>query len=74
MSCAQPLNVVQKQNGLRFTALRGIAVNDLYLTSQGIYVSTTLLGAQTAAESAPVPTNPCIVIKTELLEERVIFE
>ena len=30
MSCAQPLNVVQKQNGLRFTALRGIAVNDLY--------------------------------------------
>lgn len=29
MSFAQPLNTVQEQNGLRFTALRGIAVNDL---------------------------------------------
>lgn len=47
MSFAQPLNIVQEQNGLRFTALRGIAVNDLYAlewTIENISGENRLLG------------------------------
>lgn len=51
-----------------------IAVNELYLTDSCIYVSTSLLGPGSGGDQGDTPTNPCIVIKTEYLDETVIFE
>ena len=51
-----------------------IAVNELYLTDNAIYVSTTLLGPDASDKSSGNPSYPCIVIKTEYLDKTVIFE
>ena len=51
-----------------------IAVNELYLTDNAIYVSTSLLGPETAPKNNGSPSYPCIVIKTEYLDKTVIFE
>lgn len=51
-----------------------IAVNELYLTDTAIYVNTSLLGPEGSVESENAPSYPCIVIKTEYLDETVIFE
>ncbi|MCM1043886.1 MAG: protease complex subunit PrcB family protein [Candidatus Gastranaerophilales bacterium] len=51
-----------------------IAVNELYLTDNAIYVNTTLLGPDASDKSNPSPSYPYIVIKTEYLDETVIFE
>lgn len=51
-----------------------ISVNELYLTDNAIYVSTSLLGPDTAPRSNGTPSYPCIVIKTEYLDKTVIFE
>lgn len=51
-----------------------IAVNELYLTENAIYVNTSLLGPKAAGENGRSPTTPYIVIKTEYLDSTVIFE
>lgn len=51
-----------------------IAVNELYLTDSAIYVNTSLLGPEASEKSSQTPTYPLIVIKTEKLQEPVIFE
>lgn len=51
-----------------------IVVEELYLTEDNIYVSTSLLGPDPADHPSQMPTYPKIVIKTELLEQPVIFE
>ena len=51
-----------------------ICVNELYLTDNAVYVSTSLLGPDTAPQSNGTPSYPCIVIKTEYLDKTVIFE
>lgn len=51
-----------------------IAVNELYLTDNAIYVNTTLLGPDVSDKNNPSPSYPYIVIKTEYLDETVIFE
>lgn len=51
-----------------------IAVNELYLTDNAIYVSTSLLGPDASEKSNKTPSYPYIVIKTEFLEQTVIFE
>lgn len=51
-----------------------IAVDELYLTQENICAATTLLGPKTTDKSRQVPSYPYIVIKTEFLEQAVIFE
>ena len=51
-----------------------IAVNELYLTDNAVYVSATLLGPEASEKSNQPPSYPYIVMKTEYLEETVIFE
>lgn len=51
-----------------------IAVNELYLTENAVYVNTSLLGPNAAGQNDRTPTTPYIVIKTEYLDSTVIFE
>lgn len=60
--------------GEQTTGGYGIAVNNLYLTDNAIYVSTTLLGPDASEKANKTPSFPYIVIKTEFLDSTVIFE
>jgi hypothetical protein len=51
-----------------------IAVNKLYLGDNAVYVNTSLLGPDAEQRSNATPSYPYIVIKTEFLEETVIFQ
>lgn len=51
-----------------------IAVNELYLTDNAVYVNTSLLGPEVSEKSNPTPSYPYIVIKTEYLDKTVMFE
>lgn len=51
-----------------------IAVEELYLTDSNIYVNTSLLGPDAAEKNNKTPSYPYIVLKTEFLEQTVIFE
>ncbi|MBR1853150.1 MAG: protease complex subunit PrcB family protein [Lachnospiraceae bacterium] len=52
-----------------------IAVNDLYLTEDNIYVNTTLLGPDAADnKGAKAPSYPYIVLKMDYLDKPVVFE
>ncbi len=51
-----------------------IAVEELYLTDSNICVDTSLLGPEASEKSNRVPSYPYIVLRTEFLEETVIFE
>lgn len=60
--------------GQQETGGYSIAVNELYLTDNAVYVSTSLLGPDASEKSNKTPSYPYIVIKTEFLEQTVIFE
>jgi len=60
--------------GTQQTGGYSIAVNELYLTDNAVYVNTSLLGPDASEKNKQNPSCPYIVIKTELLEETVIFE
>ena len=60
--------------GQQQTGGYSIAVNALYLTDNAIYVNTSLLGPDASEKNKQEPSWPYIVIKTELLDETVIFE
>lgn len=60
--------------GEQATGGYSIAVNELYLTDTAVYVSVSLLGPESADKSDAAPTYPCIVIKTDYLDQTVIFE
>lgn len=60
--------------GEQSTGGYSIAVNELYLTDTAVYVSTSLLGPESGDKSNATPTYPYIVIKTEYLDQTVIFE
>lgn len=60
--------------GEQATGGYSITVNELYLTDNAIYTSTSLLGPDAGEKSNRAPSYPYIVIKTEFLEETVIFE
>lgn len=51
-----------------------ISVRELYLTSNAIVVDTELIGPQAGEQSGMEKSYPYIVIKTEYLEEPVIFQ
>ncbi len=60
--------------GEQATGGYSITVNELYLTDSAIYVNTTLLGPEASEKSNQTPSYPTIVIKTEKLDQTVIFE
>ncbi len=61
--------------GEKETGGYSIAVNELYLTDNAVYVETELLGpAPENKNNNPTPSYPYIVIKTEYLDQTVIFE
>ena len=60
--------------GEQATGGYSIAVNELYLTDNAVYVNTNLLGPELSEKSNPAVSYPYIVIKTEYLDETVIFE
>lgn len=51
-----------------------IAVNELYLAEESIYVNTTLLGPENVDMGDKVPSCPYIVLKTEFIDKPVVFE
>lgn len=60
--------------GEQATGGYSIAVNELYLTDSAIYVNTELLGPDASEKSNQTPSCPYIVIKTDFLDQSVIFE
>lgn len=51
-----------------------IAVEELYLTDANICVNTSLLGPDGSEKGQKAPSYPFIVLKTEFLEQTVVFE
>ena len=51
-----------------------IAVKELYLTDNSIVIDTELLGPEKGENPAPETSCPFIVLKTENLENPVIFQ
>lgn len=51
-----------------------IAVKELYLTDNSIVIDTELLGPEKGENPAPETSYPYIVVKTENLENPVIFQ
>lgn len=60
--------------GEQSTGGYSITVNELYLTDNAIYVNTSLLGPENGSNEKSAKSYPYVVIKTELLDETVIFE
>lgn len=80
---AQPFKLTYSDNeylyicigyGEQTTGGYSIAVNELYLTDSAIHVNTQLLGPDSDQKSNKVPSYPFIVIKTEFLDQTVIFD
>ena len=59
--------------GKQETGGYSIVLNDLYLTDAEVVVDTTLLGPDPAAQAKKTATYPFIVIRTELVEQPVVY-
>lgn len=51
-----------------------VVVDELYLTEEAVYVSTTLLGPTEKESRIQVPSYPYIVMQTEASDKPVIFD
>ncbi|HWT73868.1 MAG TPA: protease complex subunit PrcB family protein [Mobilitalea sp.] len=51
-----------------------IAVDQLYLTSNAIYIDTNLIGPTQSDMATQGVTYPYVVVKLEFMDERVVFE
>lgn len=80
---ADPFKVTYEDEGYMYicigygeqqTSGYSIAVEDLYLTSNAIYVKTELLGPGNGETVADATTCPYIVLKLEDLNKSVVFE
>ena len=60
--------------GTQQTGGYSIAVNDLYETSNAVYVDTNLIGPAPEEKGKPVESYPYIVIKTEFVVKPVVFD
>lgn len=60
--------------GVQETGGYSISVNDLYLTENAVYVDTNLIGPAADEEKIQTKTYPYVVLKTEYLEENVVFD
>lgn len=59
--------------GKQETSGYSIQINELYTTSNAIYIDTTLVGPNKEETVHETPTYPYVVIKTEYLDKKVIF-
>ena len=59
--------------GKQETGGYSIVLNDLYLTDSEVIVDTTLLGPDQDAQAKKTATYPFIVIRTELVEQPVVY-
>ena len=80
---ANPFKVTYEDEGYMYICIGygeqqssgySIAVEDLYLTSNAVYVKTELLGPGSKEETAKATTCPYIVLKLENLNKSVVFE
>ena len=60
--------------GEQTTGGYSIRVNDAYLTSNAIYVDTTLIGPPQGEKLMQAISYPYIVLKTEYIDLRVVFD
>ena len=60
--------------GSQSTGGYSIAVKELYLTDNSIVIDTELLGPEKGENPAPETSYPYVVVKTENLENPVIFQ
>lgn len=60
--------------GTQQTGGYSITVNDLYETSNAIYIDTNLIGPSPEEKSKQVASYPYVVVKMEFLEKPVVFE
>ena len=60
--------------GEQATGGYSIQVKELYLTSNAVFFSTELIGPRKGENTAKNPSYPYIVIRTEKVEENVVFE
>lgn len=60
--------------GAQQTGGYSIAVNDLYETSNAVYIDTNLIGPSPEEKSNRVASYPYVVVKTEFLEKPVVFQ
>lgn len=51
-----------------------ISVDELYLTSNAIYINTNLIGPSEDDMVSQGVTYPYVVVKLEFMDERVVFE
>lgn len=60
--------------GTQQTGGYSIAVNELYETSNAVYIDTNLIGPSPEEKSNPVESYPYIVVKTEFIDKPVVFD
>lgn len=60
--------------GKQDTGGYSIALNDLYLTDTEVRVDTTLLGPELPDQKKKTATFPYLIIRTELVEQPVVFK
>lgn len=60
--------------GMQQTGGYSIQVQELYLAENAIYFETDLIGPENSAEVEKAVSYPYMVVKTERLEENVVFE
>ena len=51
-----------------------IAVNELYETSNAIYIDTNLIGPSADEKKHSSPSYPFVVVKTEFIDKPVVFD
>lgn len=51
-----------------------IAINDLYLTSNAIFINTNLIGPSKDEKISEGLSYPYVVVKTEYMDKSVVFE
>lgn len=60
--------------GPQSTGGYSVAVKELYLTENSIVIDTELLGPEKGETAAPETSYPYVVVKTEYLENPVVFQ
>jgi hypothetical protein len=72
-SNAENLYIVQGY-GEQPTGGYSISVDELFLTSNAIYIDTNLIGPSEKDYVTNAVTYPYVVVKTEFIDKRVVFE
>lgn len=60
--------------GKQETGGYSIAVNELYLAENAIYINTSLIGPAREENSSNAPSYPYIVVKVEFIDKSVVFQ